>query len=137
MQFLGQMKKLDNELNTKIIDNDIAVKMQKETIEGYLKQENNAFTSVVTSFDKEISKIKKFVFDDDQVTVTFDSKVEKQVKYLENTLEENKELSKKADFVPTDETITLKKVDGTWKIVYADLQYTDYSGGFSTGVVMY
>lgn len=131
------MKGLENELKTKIIDNDLAVKMQKETVEIYLKQENNAFTSVVTSFDKEISKIKKFVFDEDQVTITFESKVEKQVKYLENTLEENKELSKKADFVPTDETITLKNVDGTWKVVYADLQYTDYSGGFNTGVVMY
>lgn len=137
MQFLGQMKGIEKELKTKIIDNDLAVKMQKETIEGYLKQENNAFTSVVTSFDKEISKIKKFVFDEDQVTVTFDSKVEKQVKYLENTLEENKELSKKADFAPIDETITLKNVDGAWKVVYADLQYTDYSGGFNTGVVMY
>ncbi|MDE5831183.1 MAG: hypothetical protein K2H53_06240 [Clostridia bacterium] len=130
------MEKLERELKTKMIENDLAVKMQKDTVENYLEQENNIFTSVVTSFNKEISKVKKFVFDEDQVTVTFDSKVEKQVKYLENTLEENKELSKKADFAPIDETITLKKVDGTWKVIYADLQYTDYSSGYGISTMM-
>lgn len=129
------MDKLEEELKTKVIDNDLSLKMQKEAIKSNLESENDIFTSVVTNFDKEIKKIKKFVFDEDQVTVTFTSKVEKQVKYLDATGEENKELSKQADFETGEETITLQNVDGKWKVVYADLQYRDYSEGFTQTVM--
>lgn len=113
-----------------MIDNDLSLKMQKEAVKDYIESENDIFASVVTNFNKEIKKIKKFTFDEDQVTVTFTSKVEKQIKYLDNTGEEKKELSKQADFETGEETITLQNVDGKWKVVYADLQYKDYSGGF-------
>lgn len=129
------MDKLEEELKTKVIDNDLSLKMQKEAVEDYLESENDIFTSVVTNFNKEIKKIKKFTFDEDQVTVTFTSKVEKQVKYLDMTSEENKELSKQADFETGEETMTLQNVDGKWKVVYADLQYRDYSAGFTQTVM--
>ncbi len=125
------MDKLSEELKTKMIDNDLSLKMQKEAVKDYIESENDIFTSVVTNFNKEIKKIKKFTFDEDQVTVTFTSKVEKQVKYLDSTGEDNKELSKEADFDTEEETITLQNVDGKWKVVYADLQYRDYSGGYT------
>lgn len=124
------MDKLQEELKTKMIDNDLSLKMQKEAVKDYIESENDIFTSIVTNFNKEIKKIKKFTFDEDQVTVTFISKVEKQIKYLDMTSEEKKELSKQADFETGEETITLQNVDGKWKVVYADLQYRDYSEGF-------
>lgn len=105
-----EMDKLEKDLKTKMIDNDTAIKMQKDSVESYLKNENDITTSVVTNFNREIKKIKKFAFDDDQVTVTFSSAVEKEIKYLENSIEE-KELSKKSNIEFPDETITLKNVD--------------------------
>ncbi len=130
------MDKLEKELKLKMIDNEIIVKMQKDMVASYLQNEDIS-TSVTTSFNREIIKIKKMVFDEDQVTVTFYSKVEKEVKYLEsNNEEEEKEISKKTSFNPSEETITLKNVDGKWKVVYADLQYQDYfaSHGMTTMV---
>ncbi len=37
-----------------MIENDKAIEMQKNTLEDYITQENDPFTSVVTSFNKEI-----------------------------------------------------------------------------------
>ena len=48
-------------------------------------------------------------FDENQVTVTFSGKVEKETKYLDSFSEEEKELFKKGDFVTEGETMTLKK----------------------------
>lgn len=107
----------------KIIDNSLVVKMQKERYEEFLESDNEPTKSFVTKFNKEVTKIKKFVFDADQVTVTFSSKVSKESKYLEG----EEEISKKGDFSSPEETMTLQKVNGTWKVVYADLQYQDYS----------
>lgn len=120
-----------------MIDNDTAVKMQKDTLEEFVKSANNVFESVVGNFDKEIIKIKKFEFDENQVTVTFDAKIETDTKYLGNNLEETSELSKKDTFDAKAETITLKKVDGNWKVIYADLLYNNYmSSGMVTQVSM-
>lgn len=124
-----QMDKIEKELKAEMIENELAVKMQKEQIEEFLSNQNDMATSFVTKYNKEIVKIKKFVFDEDQVTVTFNSKTEKEVKYFD-TLEE-KELSKKEDSNAQEETITLQNINGSWKVVYADLQYQDASAGFS------
>lgn len=126
-----QMDKLEEELKTKMIDNELGIKMQKDTTKRILENSNDVYTSVVTSLEKRITKINKFTFDEDQVTVTFRSDVEKEMKYLDENEEENKELSKKEKLNITDETITLKKVNDTWKVVYADLQYQDYSENFT------
>lgn len=119
------------ELKTKMINNDLAVKMQADRLRDYLKENYNPFSEVCSSYNKEITKIKKFSFDEDQVTVTFTSKTEQETKYLDEESEENKELIKKEDFNSSDETITLQNIDGTWKVVYADLLYSNpNSGGF-------
>lgn len=130
----NKMVELENELKSKMIDNELAVKMQKDAVSSYVKNNNNVFETVVTAFNRDITKIKKFAFDDDQVTVTLDTKVSQDIKYLEFAETETKELSKKNDFNLQGETITLKKVDGTWKVVYASLTYQDYSAGSGMSV---
>jgi len=118
-----QTLKFETGAKEKFIDNSVAIKMQKERFEEFLEGENEPTKSFVTKFNKEITKFKKFVFDSDQVTVTFNSKVSKDIKYLEG----EEEFSKKGDFSSQEETMTLQKVNGAWKVVYADLQYQDYS----------
>lgn len=130
----NKMVELENELKSKMIDNELAVKMQKDAVSSYVQNNNNVFETVVTAFNRDITKIKKFAFDDDQVTVTLDTKVSQDIKYLEFAETETKELSKKNDFNLQGETITLKKVDGTWKVVYASLTYQDYSAGSGMSV---
>lgn len=130
-----QLLELEKELDTKMIDNDLAKEMQINRLREYLENSNNPFESVITNFNKEITKIKKFEFDEDQVTVTFTSKVEEETKYLQESEEGTKELSKKGNFNHSDETITLQKIDGAWKMVYADLMYADpssYNMGMTT-----
>ncbi|MCI8518903.1 MAG: DUF4301 family protein [Clostridia bacterium] len=119
----AQVLKFESGAKEQIIDNNLAVKMQKERFEEFLESDNEPTNSFVTKFNKEITKFKKFAFDADQVTVTFNSKVNKEIKYLE----EDDELSRKVDFSSPEETMTLQKINGAWKVVYADLQYQDYS----------
>lgn len=125
----NKITELENELKNKMIDNEIAIKMQKDAVSTYVKNANNVFETIVTAYNREITKIKKFAFDDDQVTVTLDTKVSQEIKYLEFAELETKELSKKHDFTPQGDTITLKKENGIWKVVYANLTYQDYSIG--------
>ena len=130
----SQMNKLEEELNKKMIDNEIAVDMQRKRLEEYVKSENNIFLNVITKFDRQITKIKKFVYDENQVTVTFSSKVEEEIKYLGS---DEKEMTKVQNFDNPEETITLQYVDGKWKVVYADLQYNNYlANSYSTGMVV-
>lgn len=124
-----QINNLENDLKAKMIENDLAVKMQKERIEEFLSSQNDPSSSFITKYNKEIVKIKKFVFDEDQVTVTFNTKAEKEIKYLDSL--EGKELSKKDDSNAQEETITLQNINGNWKVVYADLQYQDSMAGMS------
>ena len=124
-----QINQLEKEIKSKMIENDLAVKMQKDKLEEFLINQNDATTSFITKYNKEIVKIKKFAFDEDQVTVTFNSKIEKEVKYLDAL--EGKELSKKEDLNTQEDTITLQNINGSWKVVYADLQYQDVSTNFS------
>lgn len=128
----NNMQELEKELEEKMIDNSTAISMQKKAIEEFVEDSNDIFTSVITKVNKEITKIKKMVFDKDQVTVVFSTNTELETKYLEQeTLEENKELTKKDSFEMIEESITLQRVDGSWKVVYADLDYQNYKAGFS------
>lgn len=122
-QIETQMNKFEEELKVKMIDNETARNMQKEIIGNFLESSNDIFSSVIVKYNREITKIRKFSFDSDQVTVTFDTKIDVETKYLGSGLEENNETTKKENFNSNVETITLKKVDNKWKVVYADLTY--------------
>ncbi|MCI8620822.1 MAG: hypothetical protein HFJ50_03260 [Clostridia bacterium] len=104
-----QIEETEKVLKSKMIENEKAVKMQKDLFEAFLVMNNDSNKEVLTKYNKEITKIRKMDFDENQVTVTFSGKVEKETKYLDSFSEEEKELFKKGDFVTEGETMTLKK----------------------------
>lgn len=114
-----QISKFEQELKTKMVDNKTAIELQKNILEPIISQNNDFKQSVMTKYNREIKKIKKYVFDEDQVTVTFDSDIEIETKYMEGKKEKTKKNTQKAE----DESITLKFENGTWKVVYADLRF--------------
>ncbi len=111
------LNEYEGKLKNKMIDNQTAIKTQKDVMENFLKSTNNNTKSIIVKYDKEIVKIKKYVFDDNQVTVTFDAKTEIERKYLDD----GEEKIKKDTSDDKDSSITLQLVDGTWKVVYADI----------------
>lgn len=114
--------KTQNELNEKMISED-AAEIQKAILEQLLKDQLLDTSKVVTSFDRKISKIKSYEFDGNQVTVTFDSKISLKKKYKD--LGSDSEKISEESFDVKGETITLEKKDGNWKVVYANLTYTN------------
>lgn len=114
--------KTENELKEKMISED-AAEIQNLILEQLLKDQLVDTSKVVTSFDRKISKIKSYEFDGNQVTVTFDSKISLKKKYKEQGNDSEK-ISEES-FDVQGETITLEKKDGNWKVVYANLTYTN------------
>ena len=119
-----QVSNFEQELKTVMVDNKTAIKLQKNMLEPIIFQNNDFKKNVMTKYDREIKKIKKYVFDEDQVTVTFDTNVEIEIKYMEG----NKEKIKKDTQKFEDESITLKFENNTWKVVYADLRFQPNAG---------
>ena len=114
-------KQLDNfeeELKKVMIDNKTAIELQKDSLDMILNSTNDLKDKVVTKYDREIKKIKKYEFDDNQVTITFDSEINYETKYLENRKAKTQKNSQKAE----DESITLVYEDEMWKVVYANLR---------------
>ena len=114
-----QLTRFEDELKTKMVDNKTAREQQKNILDMIISSSNNPTQNVVIKYDREIKKIKKYEFDEDQVTVTFDSNIEIETKYLENGKARTKKNTQKAE----GESVTLKFENGIWKIVYADLRY--------------
>ena len=112
-------KEFSVKLNEVMVENEKARELQKNSIKYYWGETKNA-TSVLTKFDKKINKFKSFEFDGDQVTVTFTSETNKKIKYVyEDSEEQIKDENFKSHY---DESITLKKENNTWKVIYADLE---------------
>ena len=82
---------------------------------------------ITISFKREITKISEYIFDGNQVTVTFNSKVTIKQKYNDINIEDNTSQEKvnETTFDTEGDTITLEQKDGVWKIVYADLQFNN------------
>jgi uncharacterized ubiquitin-like protein YukD len=134
-EFNAYIEEVKSNLKEKMIDNNSALEIQTTIIEGELENQLSS-ESIITKFEREILKISSYAFDGDQVTVTFKSKVTKDVKSLVNNgydddgNEISKEETNSDSFNTESETITLQKVDGVWKVVYADLQFTDYTSTY-------
>lgn len=123
-----QVSKYETEVKTKMIESNKAVEIQKEALEDFLTENNNFSQSVITKFDRNVTNLKKYVFDDDQVTVSFNSEIEIETKYFDGTEERTKKNTQKQE----EDMITLKLVDGKWKVIYADLRY--YPNGGTAGL---
>lgn len=127
------------DLEKVMISSKNAVDIQENVIYGYLDSLKNFTDSVVTSYDKNIVKVKKYKFEGDQVIVTFQSRGDYEEDYLsldENTLEAKKETKKQSFDVP-EESITLKKENGKWKVAYADLTYYHLNNSAKYDMGMY
>lgn len=126
---------MENELKDKTINNEIA-NLQKVILTEYLKNQLVDTSKITVTFKREITKISKYVFDGNQVTVSFNSKITTKQKYKDINLEtgELSEKTREDTFDIQNESITLEKKDGTWKVVYADLQYQDMNSSMYHGI---
>jgi len=112
--------KMKTELEKIMINNEEAVKIQYGYLEGMLDNQGN---EIRTNIDRIITKIKGYEFDGNQVTVTFNSKVDTDIKYLDG----NEEKTRKDSFESTNDEIILQKVDDKWKVVSTNLMYLGYN----------
>lgn len=124
---------MKTELEKLMISNEEAVKIQNQFLiskleNGYSKDE------IRNKQERKITKISSYEFDGNQVTITFNSKLETITKYLN---EENKEQERKKSLDIIGEEVVLQKVDGEWKIVYSNLRYEDYGNYYEDTMVVY
>lgn len=132
-----KVEKYETEMKTKLedlmISNEEAVKIQNQILVSNLE---NGYSQgeIKSKQERKITKITSYEFDGDQVTVTFNSKLETNTKYL-NEEKEEQERKKSLDII--GEEVVLQKVDGEWKIVYSNLRYEDYGNYYEDTMVVY
>lgn len=132
-----KVEKYETEMKTKLedlmISNEEAVKIQNQILVSNLE---NGYSQgeIKSKQERKITKITSYEFDGDQVTVTFNSKLETNTKYLN---EENEEQERKKSLDIIGEEVVLQKVDGEWKIVYSNLRYENYSNYYEDTMVVY
>lgn len=125
-------KQMKNELKKIMIDNDEAVKIQYEYLKAILENQDYE-EEKRTNIDRKITKITGYEFDGNQVTVTFNSKVEISSKYLESGEEKTRQNSHET----SQDEIVLQKVDEKWKVISADLRYYGYNNQYTDSMVIY
>lgn len=119
-------KEMNIELRKSMTNSDEAVKLQNSILKFNLKNEyKNNKQQVTTKQKRDIIKIKGYEFDSNIVTVTFSSKLSMEYEYLNN---DKQEQIKKQDLPTENDEIQLKKVNGEWKVTYANLQYFSNTG---------
>lgn len=116
---------IKNELN-KITTNESATNIQKNIISDNLESQLLNTSSFITEFDKKIVKITSYSFDGNQVSVTFNTKTTVKQKYQDINSETGEPIEKvkESSFDNEDESITLERKDGNWKIVCGNLSYS-------------
>lgn len=114
-----------NELENIMIPNEDAIMLQYQVIEENLGNGYNNLEAR-TNQKRTINKITGYDFDGNQVTVKFQNRVEKTTKYFDGIEEQ---VENKTFDAPYDEII-LQKIDGEWKVVYANLQFNEYDKYF-------
>lgn len=115
--YIRQMKK---DLTNFMIDNPEAINIQQKNLEYNLKSGYDVL-QVRTKLSRKIQKISSYQFENNQVTVMLEDNIEEIVK----TSDGNKEYTKSNELSVNEDEIILKKVDGNWKVVYANLQFAD------------
>ncbi len=116
-EYINQMKK---ELANIMIDNQEAINIQAKILENNLIDGYNE-TQVRTQLSRKILNILSYQFEKDQVTVNLIDKVKETIKNSDGMQEYNSD----NEFTAGNDEIVVKKVDGKWKVVYANLQFND------------
>ena len=116
-EYTNQMKK---DLTEIMIDNQESVNIQQKILEESLR---NGYSEgqVRTNWSRKIQKVSSYQFENNQVTVSLKDNVEETIK----TSDGLEEYDKNNEFEASEDEIVLQKVDGKWKIVYANLQFDD------------
>lgn len=115
--YIKQMKK---DLADVMIDNQESINIQQKILEENLKNGYNV-SEVRTNLSRKIQKVSSYQFENNQVTVSLKDNVEETIK----TSDGLEEYDKNNEFEASEDEIVLQKVDGKWKIVYANLQFDD------------
>ena len=115
--YIKQMKK---DLADVMIDNQESINIQQKILEENLKNGYNVL-EVRTNLSRKIQKVSSYQFENNQVTVSLRDNVEETIK----TSDGLEEYDKNNEFEASEDEIVLQKVDGKWKIVYANLQFDD------------
>lgn len=117
---------MEGELNNITTSKETA-NIQKTILSEIIQNQLLNTSSIIVNFDRKIVKISSYVFDGNQVTITFNSKITIKQKYNEFDLQTglSTEKIKEDSFEANSETITLEQKDGTWKVVCANLLYSD------------
>lgn len=120
-EFKEYMLLMKKQLNDIMITNEEAVSLQYQVIEENLQKGYNKLEAR-TRQKRTIKKVAGYEFEGDQVTVKFENRLERTTKYFDGVEEqiENK------GFDALYDEIILQKIDGEWKVVYANLQFNDY-----------
>ena len=116
-EYIKQMKK---DLADVMIDNQESINIQQKILEENLKNGYNVL-EVRTNLSRKIQKVSSYQFENNQVTVSLKDNVEETIK----TSDGLEEYDKNNEFEASEDEIVLQKVDGKWKIVYANLQFDD------------
>lgn len=115
--YIKQMKK---DLADVMIDNQESINIQQKILEENLKNGYNVL-EVRTNLSRKIQNVSSYQFENNQVTVSLKDNVEETIK----TSDGLEEYDKNNEFEASEDEIVLQKVDGKWKIVYANLQFDD------------
>ena len=115
--YIKQMKK---DLADVMIDNQESINIQQKILEENLKYGYNVL-EVRTNLSRKIQNVSSYQFENNQVTVSLKDNVEETIK----TSDGLEEYDKNNEFEASEDEIVLQKVDGKWKIVYANLQFDD------------
>ena len=132
----NKMVEAEKKLKNIMIENEKIFEMQLDLIKNEIEEMNNAYSNIVTSYNKKIAKIDKYEFDGNQVTVTFKAINEVEEEYVKKgeidseTQKDKIEVRKNEEERPS-EILTLQKVDGEWKVVYSEMAnvITNSKGG--------
>ena len=98
----------------------VKTNIQQKNLEYNLKSGYDVL-QVRTKLSRRIQKISSYQFENNQVTVSLKDNVVETIK----TFEHDEEIEKNNEFEASEDEIVLQKVDGKWKVVYANLQSDD------------
>ena len=125
-EYTNQMKK---DLTEIMIDNQESVNIQQKILEESLR---NGYSEgqVRTNWSRKIQKVSSYQFEKNQVTVSLKDNIEETIKTSDGIEEYNKD----NEFEASKDEIVLQKVNGKWKVVYANLLFDDNTSYYYDGM---
>ena len=111
-------EKVSEELKKLMIQDEKIYNLQKNIIEDKLSAQLEETNILYTSKTSKLVKISKYEFEDNQVTVTIEDSI--QVEFIKKD-EQAEEETVKNKTSKIEDTITLKRENDGWKVVFAEV----------------